>query len=275
MSTDSKIRLWWWSENNTRFWWYPKTKGGNENFGDFLAPFLVKAISGKEAQFTHLKHPLRPKIHLVIGSILVTARTNCIVWGPGIMYRNEKVAKADFRAVRGPCTRKRLIELGYSVPEVYGDPALLLPRYIKDKKEKKYRLGIIPHYVDYEKVKKEIDSEEILVIDLFDPIDKVVDQITSCEMTASSSLHGIIVSHAYEIPSIQIQLSDKISGDGVKYEDYNKSVGISSYDVPNFSKSKIDTSLLLSLLKEKNQYNFIQKDLNILLDKLMNNCPFI
>ncbi|WP_410503913.1 hypothetical protein [Flavobacterium sp. XN-5] len=32
---------------------------------------------------------------------------------------------------------------------MYGDPALLLPRYFNSKVEKKYKYGLVPHYNDY------------------------------------------------------------------------------------------------------------------------------
>ena len=48
--------------------------------------------------------------------------------------------------------------------------------------------------------------------------------ICSCEKILSSSLHGLIVSDAYQIPNCWIELTGKISGGHFKYYDYASSV---------------------------------------------------
>lgn len=274
MNSNGKIRVWWWSERNTRFWWFPR-KAGKENFGDILTPYLTEKISGKKAVFTHLYHPLKPPTHFIIGSILANVLPHCIVWGSGILQAKEQVAQADFRAVRGPMTHKRLNELGYQVPEVYGDPALLLPRYYQPKTEKKYALGIIPHYVDYERIVHEVQDENVKIINLFDSIEKVVEDVCSCERIISSSLHGVIVPQAYQIPAIWVKLSNKLSGDDIKFSDYFLSVGIEPYKPLEFKKIPIDFKAVAPHIKEKNKYNVIQHDLENISDTLLKNCPFI
>ena len=153
------------------------------------------------------------------------------MWGSGIIDKQQSIEKADFRAVRGPQTRKFLLELGYECPEVYGDPALLLSTYYRPEVYKKYKIGVIPHYHDFKVVSENYKNDpEILVIDLMTmDVGEVTRQILSCEKTISSSLHGVIVSHAYEIPSIWVEFSNKIFGDGIKYRDYLESVEIPFY----------------------------------------------
>jgi hypothetical protein len=48
------------------------------------------------------------------------------VWEVALSVKNMQL-KALFLAVRGPQTRKFLLNLGYVVPEIYGDPALYYP----------------------------------------------------------------------------------------------------------------------------------------------------
>lgn len=237
------IPLFYWSEIKFIF----KEK---ENYGDLLSKYLVEKISGKEVKWVHPKkqpwYKWNKTNFLAIGSILPHATKNSIVWGSGIIDRSHPVAEADFRAVRGPRTRRFLLEAGYDCPEIYGDPALLLPNYYNPEVEKRYKLGIIPHYHDYLKACELFGGDpSIKVIDLMCmDVEAVTREIMSCERSLSSSLHGLIVSHAYEIPSLWVEFSDKIFGDGVKYPDYLESVQMPVY-IPEFiadkpSEEKVD-----------------------------------
>jgi len=223
------IRLYWWSEIFIQ-------KKSRENYGDLLGKYLVEKISGKpvvwqRAHKFYFKNLWQP-LYVTIGSILEHIGTHCTVWGSGIISRDAQVAGATFIAVRGPLSRKRLQELGYHCPEVYGDPALLLPLYYHPKIERKYPLGILPHINDYKKVCKLYEQHEgVQVIDFnTNDVEQTTKEILSCQHIISSSLHGVIVAHAYQIPAIQVAFSDKIYGDGVKYHDYFMSVGLEPYE---------------------------------------------
>ncbi|UAB86161.1 polysaccharide pyruvyl transferase family protein [Zunongwangia sp. SCSIO 43204] len=221
----NKIPLFYWS--SIKFENKPK-----ENYGDLLSKYLVEKISGKKVKWVHPKkqawYKLNKKNYLGIGSILAHASKDSIVWGSGIIDLKDDIANADFRAVRGPKTRERLLELGFDCPEVYGDPALLLPEFYSPEVRKDYKVGIVPHYVDYREVKNKYGKDpEVNVIDLLtDNIEKTTKEILKCEKIISSSLHGIIVAHAYGIPAAFIEFSNKIFGDGVKFQDYFESIKI-------------------------------------------------
>lgn len=222
------IRLFWWNEIKLM----GKSK---ENYGDLLGKYLVEKISKSTVVWAHpkkrsLKNLFSP-IYVTIGSILAHVSTHCIVWGSGVISKDTPVKKATFLAVRGPKTREVLQNLGYTVPAVYGDPALLLPRYYHPKVEKKYALGIIPHYKDFELATQwYAEKEGVLVIDLMtNDIEATTNLFLQCERIVSSSLHGVIVSHAYHIPAVWIPFSDALFGDGIKYQDYFESVALKSY----------------------------------------------
>ncbi|HEY3274478.1 MAG TPA: polysaccharide pyruvyl transferase family protein [Methanocella sp.] len=173
-------------------------------------------------------------VYAVIGSILDRTDLNqyiknTIIWGPGFVSESGRLAGAPAKicAVRGPLSREILVKQKIDCPEIYGDPALLYPRFYLPEKEKKYRLGIIPHYVDKssDAIKNLAGSPEVKIIDIERPINDVVDQICSCKYIASSSLHGIIAADAYHIPSLWMKISENVVGNGFKFRDYFASVG--------------------------------------------------
>ncbi len=53
----------------------------------------------------------------------------------------------------------------------------------------------------------------------------MIDNILSCEIILSSSLHGLIVADAYNTPSSWIKFSNKVYGNGFKFRDYYASIG--------------------------------------------------
>lgn len=251
MAKQEHIKLFYWSSK------YFENKP-QENFGDVLSRYIVEHIAGIPTRFYNLpkkkKRWVKPKYLMAIGSILNYATKKAVVWGSGIISKQDTFEKATFVAVRGPKTRDRVLQLGIECPEVYGDPALLLPLYYNPKPEKKYKLGIIPHYVDYEKVNAWYTNDaSILVINLLNnDIHEVTNQIYSCEKTIASSLHGVIVSQAYSIPSIWVKFSNKLSGDNIKFEDYFLSVGLQPYDAEHINKKQSFDDLMLKFKNYKN-----------------------
>lgn len=271
MFSSNKIRLFWWNEIKMQ----GKSK---ENYGDLLGKYLVEKISQKEAVWSKPSkfsiHDFFSPIYVTIGSILTHVNKKCIVWGSGIVSKEYPIKKGEFLAVRGPQTRNHLIKQGYEVPEVFGDPALLLPKYYNPNIEKEYASGIIPHYSDYNKVKDFYkDDNSILLIDLMtDDVDKTTDEILKCRKIVSSSLHGIIVAHAYGIPAVWQKFSGNIFGDDIKYQDYFESVDIKPYWPIVFNK-RMDISDLEMLFEGKEVLPEKEVVEGLCL-KLMAVCPF-
>ena len=167
----------------------------------------------------------------MIGSILQRCTNHSIIWGSGLISDQAKCEQIPKKvlAVRGPMTREKLLEQGIECPEIYGDPALLLPEiYPNPVEKKKYALGIIPHYKDKNDryLKNDfLNHPEIKIIDIqnANPL-KVVDDMLSCERILSSSLHGIILGDAYHIPSIWVEFERPYEDGHFKYQDYFLSV---------------------------------------------------
>ena len=263
------------------FYWSEIKLAGRckENYGDLLSKYIVERMSEKKVKWVHPKKQSwisrNRKNYLATGSIIHHANKNSVIWGSGIIDQDQTIAKAKFLAVRGPKTREYLIKQGYNCPKVYGDPAILLPLLYQPKVEKNKKIGIIPHYKDFEKTKAVFQgNEKVLVIDLLcDDIEKVTLNILSCERTITSSLHGLIVSHAYKIPSIWIEFSDKLFGNGIKFIDYLESVKLKPYNEKlapeELSLDVIDKLFMkFQALPEDGVVENLQKE-------LLKVCPFI
>jgi len=290
-------------------YWF-RHKQGHGNFRDELNHYIVKRLTNLEInhidlQWLNLKIDLflkvatsslinreisinkyfkylyyyfinKPKVIIGIGSVLSAAKsTKYTVWGAGILSRKDQFKNTNFKAVRGKYSQKRIAEMGFNVPEVIGDPAILLPKIYKSNKREKYKIGIIPHFSHFESLRK-YDSVEIKVINLLDSIEKIIDEINSCEYIFSTSLHGIIVSHAYEIPCLWVNFSEtkekKLVGDNIKFMDYFSSVDIDPYMPINIKD--IDMSML-SIIREKEKYSLPSlKRIKEIEDGLLEVAPF-
>lgn len=261
-------------KNYVPAFWY-----SSNNFGDALNHYIIKKISGKTPVLVEA-NDLCEKV-MCIGSILNNNVENCIVWGAGLAFSTDKVTqKKEILAVRGKLTGELLKGQGIKFNEVYGDPCLLLPRlYNIDVPEKyKYKLGLIPHYVDtkivYDKLgmnDSELEKYGIKILDIQSDIENFVHQVKSCEKVVSSTLHGLIVSDAYGVPSEWVKFSNNIGGDDFKYADYYSSINSSKRNFVDFRGDNLNLNALINNYSS----NHTPNNLDIDLDKLWNACPFI
>lgn len=241
------------------------------NFGDILSPIVVDYMMDKRVEYTHY---LKPGKLLAIGSILRALKENDVVWGSGSMYDNTIIPpnNVKFLAVRGPLTRD-LIKL--PCPEIYGDPALLMPKIYKPQifpKHKRYKIGVIPHKVDYY-LFSNINSTEIRLIDITSNPYSIIDAMHYCDVIISTSLHGIIVAEAYNIPAIWLRVSDNILGGDFKFHDYLLSTGrdqlnpidirsnIRNIDIFKMSRNKLPTPIINTEELEDSFYNYFRPEI--------------
>jgi hypothetical protein len=196
------------------------------NFGDALTPWLIRRITGRYPIFARPEDPRRK--FLVTGSVIAYAGQGCTVWGAGVMTRQDEVSPdALLLAVRGPLTRERALAAGASCPEVYGDPGLLLPRFHRPRYGVRRGVGITPHFSNMPQLAAIWrPSSEVHLIDLQAPVEDVAERISSCELVLSSSLHGMVASHAYGVPAVWIEFPGLPYGDRSKFHDHQLSVGL-------------------------------------------------
>ncbi len=198
-----------------------------QNLGDTLSPIICEwMISKKNLSF---EASVNKTYHLMaVGSILGgNGFFDAVVWGSGIksfdqiatLGKRKYIQKLDIRAVRGPITRTALIACGYKCPEVYGDPAVLMPFIYNPTKEKTYETGVILHYSQDLKVSDSIKSINIRT----DNYKEFIDDICSCKKIISSSLHGIILAEAYGVPAVF--LGTDRDYEMLKYYDWYLSTG--------------------------------------------------
>lgn len=250
------------------YWW---TRDGN-NWGDSLNPYLIENLSGRKPILSReIINFKNQNVYSVIGSILgFSPNKNLVIWGSGFISSNArfKVKPKKICAVRGPLTRELIINQGIDCPKVYGDPALLYPIFYKPNVKKEYNLGIIPHRIDQNSQFINIfkNNPDILIIDILSGINEVVDDICKCKIIASSSLHGIIAADAYGIPSIWVEFSESVVGNGFKFYDYFESVGRK-----NEKPFRITENTTIQDIY--NQYKDYKIDID--LNRLLDACPFL
>jgi len=201
------------------------------NFGDYLSPLIVEAVSGKQVEYA----PLSRADLMAIGTILIRERKarflgfkrKIHVWGSGCGQEDESFSgRHYYHAVRGAETLRRIE--GNVGPVALGDPGLLAPLLLKKAVAKQYKIGFVPHYVDkslptvVEFIEK---NKEVHFIDVHKPPIQVIEEIAACEFVISSSMHGLIVADAFKVPNVRIRLSARVKSE-LKYGDYYSAFGI-------------------------------------------------
>lgn len=281
-----------------KVYWYNHPGG---NFGDEICPYLVRKISGKEpiccspsfwgalhdlyhAIFTRksLKETvlrflflfMQDDIIMGVGSMLEFSNKRTTIWGTGFGNNNSVIKAGHFLAVRGQESARKLSELKLNVPTVLGDPALLLPLYYKPTVEKKTQIGIIPHIIEFDYFFKNwSDRYRIINLNTRD-VEGVINQIYECSYILSTSLHGIIVAHAYGVPCLWIE-NKILEKDGFKFKDYFSSVGIEFYrGYGNISELLSNEENIVKLFVENANKSYINGSLSDLQTKLLEVCPF-
>ena len=206
---------------------------GYANFGDDLSRVIVTLLIAKSGR-TLDDEARTPRQLLAIGSIMHLAQTDAVIWGTGVNGKVpddfHKFESLDIRAVRGPHTRDWLRSRhGLEVPEIYGDPALLLPELVGSRLQANpvHDHVFVPNLNDLlGKVELNLPSG-VKMISPMQSWNRVVADIVQARFVSSTSLHGLVVAEAFGIPARYVRLSQEESL--LKYDDYYAGTGREKY----------------------------------------------
>ncbi|KJC49534.1 pyruvyl transferase [Bradyrhizobium sp. LTSP885] len=206
------------------FYWEPDD--GTINFGDFLSAVVVDQCL-RQFGYTRADEAARSARMLSIGSILHYARNGDVIWGSGLNGRagqedlHPSVNHLDVRSVRGPRTREILRRRGLSVPDVFGDPALLMPHLFPGRFQLRPKTpwAFVPNLHDI----RMFDPNAANIISPLGSWNRRIEAILEAEFVLASSLHGIIIAEAYGIPARYVRLSNAEAE--FKYRDYYEGTG--------------------------------------------------
>ncbi len=209
------------------YYWEARVGRDFSNFGDSLSEKIVERIVGHRIATTFNNSLLtdcgKRKL-LALGSIIHMAENNDVIWAAGINGHHPDNADTqcyrfitlDVRAVRGPLTRQFLLNMGINCPEIYGDPALLLPTLFPEFKKSENPLKdyiITPHLSD-----EHLFRDNPNMVSMKEDWDVVIAKILDSKFVISTSLHGIIAAEAFGIPARYLKVSD--NEPIYKYTDY-------------------------------------------------------
>jgi hypothetical protein len=234
------------SSVRVKLWWADRPFPGN--IGDAFNPWLIEKITGNPV----VRADPSDGVLLAAGSIAGRASGKSHVWGSGFLSRKNVIAPAArWHAVRGPLTRRMVLESGGCCPAIYGDPALIVPRFYPHS-AKGGRIGIILHY-SHRHLLKPGDAKVISTEGCDEAgIVAFIDAILECDYIFSSSLHGLIFANAYGIEARRCTFSGRrssIGGDDMKFSDYWLGVGLAEHETFNLGLLKNFDEKILSTYK--------------------------
>ena len=225
-AADKRIKL----EKQCLYWWEPGDQ--RINVGDYLSKVIVSEVLSLRDQEIQDKKDKSKRL-FAIGSILHFAKSNECVWGSGVNWKLDsamhRFSGLDVRAVRGPLTRDYLERRAIAVPEVYGDPAVLMPLFFPADLLRPAARGSVPYLVIphlHEPAEKFGAHREHVLLPTCKPA-KFVAELLRARLVISSSLHGIILAEAYGIPALYLDMGNGESR--LKYDDYYYGTGRMTY----------------------------------------------
>jgi pyruvyltransferase len=203
------------------YWWREVP-----NFGDCLAPWLLRHFTDLQVSWGSICHAQVASI----GSILehIPPLWEGFILGSGKLREDSQLhlhtKTAKVLAIRGPLS-------AYSVPGNYalGDPGILASELVGPQ-EKRWDLGIVPHWKDKELVPRFAQlvkaPHTYTVIRPFDDPISILRQIGACHRIVTSSLHGIITVDSFGNIPRRLEMCNQLAREGgdFKFRDYFESL---------------------------------------------------
>lgn len=196
------------------------------NFGDALTSLILARFTRLQSEWAE---PEEAQL-VMVGSVLekLPREWAGVIAGAGKLHEKTKLEfpNATILALRGPLTAK-----GLKGDFVLADPGLIADELVP-LEDKQYNLGLVPHWTD-----KTLENNPIFkkfnpkIIRVNEDPKEVIREIGRCKKIVSSSLHGIILADAFNIPR-RIEISPRMlthahqEGGLFKWQDYSASLGM-------------------------------------------------
>ena len=193
------------------------------------------------------------------------------IWGSGFLYSNNEneLYRKNLHvcALRGDLTRQKLAGLtGQSYENVpLADAGLLVDLLLTNEVEKKYRIGVVPHFSQkndpiFDRV---YSDEHYHFIDIQRDPKSVAEDIASCEYIVSSSLHGLVFADSLHVPSLHLIGKTPLHGGIFKYEDYYSAYGLEDTPWTNSEELPTVNDIIDGC---KIDYNIVEEKKKLLVD---------
>ena len=229
------------------------------NLGDAITPYIIDKLG-----YNPIYTPVNKKCLIMSGSILNHATKKSEVLGSGLAWKKDGLTKPKkIHSVRGWLTVKKLEKDLDLIVKRVGDPAVIMPYLYNPFTEKKYKYGILPHYIDLHLIEKKKQSDW-KIINILEPIEDIIDQISECENILTSSLHGLVICDIYNIPNAWVKFSNNVLGDGFKFKDYFSTTDTDSEAI-NMKKDinvNVDYVVRETSIDTVDYFEFIKQTLN-------------
>lgn len=278
------------------------------NFGDALNPVIFDRLAGIDIREAPVDFARIMGIGSLGDNLLVDAKDGAFnenpialfstgigfeegrfPHNPNIVLPERLRRNVKCYALRGKLTDARLSKmLGRPTGAVLGDGGLLV-RYLvdADKLEKKYDLGIVPHYADsgnaiFSAIARRVPNSRIL--DPTRTVDGFLKDLCACKAVISTAMHPLIACDALRIPNQWVRISEETTS-RYKFHDYYSVFGkhkepldltshefgqadlknlIRNYDISDEQVSKVQRDLLTALRSLRSDIEKIKHKLILL-----------